>query len=208
MMYNGVMSDKTVVAYIRVSTLLNQDPNVQITSIREFARQRDFKLVGEYVDEGISGAREKRPSLDRLIVDARMGKFKILVVTGIDRLGRSTKHLLNFLDEMNHYGVSLISIREQLDFSTPTGQMALTMLSAVATLERQLISERIKTALAARKITARDTGSGWRCGRPRKVTDDIADSVVELRRQGLSFREIGKRLGISHMAAYRLKKDR
>jgi len=197
-------SDKNVIAYIRVSTLLNQDPQVQLTTIREFAKQRDLKMVGEYVDEGISGAREKRPALDKLIGDARMGKFKIIIVTGIDRLGRSTKHLLNFLDEMQHYGVSLISIREQLDFSTPTGQMALTMLSAVATLERQLISERIKTALAAKKITARDTGSNWRCGRPRKVTNDIVVTVLELRSQGLSFREIAKRLGISHMAVYRI----
>ena len=202
------MNDQNAVAYIRVSTLLNQDPKIQSTTIREFAKQRNFQIINEYIDEGISGTREKRPSLDRLITDARMGKFKILIVTGIDRLGRSTKHLLNFLDEMKHYGVAIISIREQLDFSTPTGQMALTMLSAVATLERQLISERIKTALAAKKITARETKSGWKCGRPKKVTDEMENSVNELRSQGMSFREIAQKLGISHMAVYRLSKQR
>lgn len=195
-----------VVAYVRVSTLLNQNPQNQLTSIREFTKQRGLNLINEYIDQGISGLREKRPALDQLINDARMGKFKILIVVGIDRIGRSTKHLLNLIDELNHYGVSIISIREQLDFSTPTGQMALTMLSAVATLERQLIAERIKSALAAKKITASNLGTDWRCGRPKKINDELINMVTDLHTKGLSIRRIAKQIGISHMTVYRILK--
>jgi len=188
------MSNGTKVAvYARVSTLLGQDPSHQLIPIREMALNRNFQIVSEFVDVGISGTKDKRPALEQLIKAAKQGRFKILIVYGIDRLGRSTKHLLNLVSELNHYGVSLISLRESLDFTTPMGQMALTMLGAVAQLEAQLISERIKTSLAVKKQVALSTGSSWKCGRP-SISQDIEDRVVELRKQGLSVREIAKRL--------------
>ena len=183
-----------VAAYARVSTLLGQNVENQLVVIRELCQNRKFNLIGEYVDEGISGKSEKRPSLDRLIRDARMGKFKILVIYSIDRLGRSTKHLLNLIDDFKHYGVSIISLRENLDFSTPTGQMALTMISAVAQLEAELISERIRTSLAVRKALASKSNNGWRCGRP-PINEDTKKRVFELHKQGLSIRKIAATLG-------------
>lgn len=182
------------VAYSRVSTLLGQDCEHQLLGIRELAQTRNYTLLKEYRDEGVSGLKDKRPELEELIKDARKGKFKILIVHSIDRLGRSTKHLLNLLDELSHYGVSLISIRENLDFSSPTGQMALTMLSAVAQLEAQLISERIKTSLAVKKAVALQTSNGWKCGRPQ-IESDIKSEVLKLRNEGLSIRAIAKHLG-------------
>jgi len=196
-----------VAAYARVSTLLNQDPQNQLFGIRKFSIDRGFSIVGEYTDFA-SGTKEVRPELSRLIRDARMGKFKILIVHAIDRLGRSTKHLLNLLDELNHYGVSFISIREQLDFSSPTGKMALTMLSAVSQLERQLISERIKTALAVKKMVAQRNGSNWRCGRP-SIQAHLKDKVLELRERGLSIRGISRFLNgeISKSSVERIIKE-
>ena len=195
------------VAYARVSTLLGQDVENQLSGIRELSKNRNFNLIGEYFDEGVSGRREKRPSLDKLVKDARLGKFNVIVIHSIDRLGRSTKHLLNLLDELNHYGISLISIRENLDFSTPTGQMALTMLSAVAQLEAQLISERIKTSLAVKKALAQKSNSNWRCGRP-PIDDTIKDEVLRLRSQGLSIREIANSLGtVSKSSVERILKN-
>lgn len=181
-------------AYARVSTLLGQDVENQLVGIRELCVNRKFELIGEYVDEGISGKSERRPSLDRLIKDARQGKYKILVIYSIDRLGRSTKHLLNLIDELKHYGVSIISIRENLDFSTPTGQMALTMISAVAQLEAELISERIRTSLAVKKALAAKSNSGWRCGRP-PINEETKRRVFELRDKGLSIRKIASTIG-------------
>lgn len=181
-------------AYARVSTLLGQDVENQLVGIRELCQNRKFDLMGEYVDEGISGKSERRPSLDRLLKDARLGKYKILVIYSIDRLGRSTKHLLNLIDELKHYGISIISIRENLDFSSPTGQMALTMISAVAQLEAELISERIRTALAVKKILASKSNNGWRCGRP-PIAEETKQKVIQLRDQGMSIRKIASTLG-------------
>lgn len=183
------------VAYARVSTLLGQDPANQLLPIRQFVDAREMQLVEEYVDRGISGAKEKRPSLDRMIADARRGRFKIIVVAALDRLSRSTRHFLNLVSELDSYGVRLVSLRENLDYTTPTGQMVLTILAAVATLERQIIAERIKNALAARKIAAQQNGSGWKCGRPTVITEAVRDEVIALRRDGLSIRNIERRLG-------------
>lgn len=203
--YNVTMKVKAV-AYARVSTLLGQDVQNQLVGIRELAENRGFQLIKEYCDEGVSGKLSKRPFLDELVRDARLGKFKIIIVYSIDRLGRSTKHLLNLLDELSHYGVSLISLRENLDFSTPTGQMALTMISAVAQLEAQIISERIKTSLAVKKSIASKTNSNWRCGRP-PISDEVKEEVLRLRESGLSIRKIANSLdGISKSSVERILK--
>jgi DNA invertase Pin-like site-specific DNA recombinase len=201
------MKDIKAVAYGRVSTLLNQDVEHQLHGIRELSKNRGFTLTEVYVDRGISGTKDKRPSLDRLIKDARMGKFSILIVHSIDRLGRSTKHLLNLLDELRHYGVSLISIRENIDFSTPMGQLALTMLGAVGQLEAQLISERIKTSLAVKKKLASDAGSDWRCGRP-SLSGSLKDQVLKLHQEGTSIRNIANQLeGISKSSVAKIIKE-
>lgn len=102
--------------------------------------------------------------------------------------------MLLLLDDWRHFGVNLCSIREQLDFSSPSGQLALTCLAAVATLEKQLIAERIRTSLAAKKIAAQASGSDWRCGRPNVITDELIAQVIELRSRGLSIRAIERQL--------------
>lgn len=189
------MKDKIkAVAYARVSTLLGQDVENQLHGIRILSKQRQFELVREYCDTGVSGSKESRPSLDKLIRDAKRGLFNVVIIHSIDRLGRSTKHLLNLLDELKCMNVSIISIRESLDFSTPTGQMALTMLSAVAQLETQLTSERIKTALAVKKAYAIKTNNNWRCGRP-PLDVDTEFKIMELRLEGKSVRNISSIIG-------------
>lgn len=191
------MNNLKAVAYARVSTLLGQDVENQLVGIRELAQNRNFELINEYIDEGLSGKynQEKRPGLKELVKDAKLGKFKILIVHSIDRIFRSSKDMLILLDELKHYGVSIISIRENLDFSTPTGQMALTMISAVAQLEAQLTSERIKTSLAVKKKLAENNpNSNWRIGRP-PVNESIKLKVIQLRNEGLSIRAIAKEIG-------------
>ncbi len=195
------------VAYGRVSTLLNQDVEHQLHGIRELARNRGFILTECYVDQGISGRKEKRPGLDKLIKDARHGKFSVLIIHSIDRLGRSTKHLLNLIDELNHYGVSLISIRENIDFTTPMGQMALTMLGAVGQLEAQLISERIKTSLAVKKRLASQNGTDWRCGRPA-LPESAKEQVIKLHLEGMSIRGIANSIeGVSKSSVAKIIKE-
>ena len=181
------------VAYARVSTLLGQTVENQTVPIRQFCEARGFELVHEYCDEGQSGAKARRPQLDQLLKDAKTGKFKILVVAGLDRLGRNVKHLLTLLDELNALGVKFISLRESIDLSTPQGVMTMQVLAAVAELERELIRQRIREAMAARKVMAHITG--WRCGRPTVVTDEVIQKVLDLRKQGRSIREIENAMG-------------
>jgi DNA invertase Pin-like site-specific DNA recombinase len=190
-------------SYVRVSTLLGQDPTNQTTPITEFAEGRGFEIVNEYADIGISGAKERRPGLDQMVKDARMGKFKVIIVIGIDRIARDVRHLLNLIEELNHYGVSLISLRENMDFTTPMGRAALAILGTVAGLERELIRERIKTALAAKKLLAERTGSGWRCGRPSAMTPEIEKQIMRLHEAGGSVRSIAKKVGIGKTSVNR-----
>ena len=157
-------------AYVRVSTLLGQDPQNQIVPILELARVRGWEVVEVYNDQGHSGARERRPALDLLLQDARRGRFSVVVIGAIDRLARDVRHLLNVIHELDGYGVALVSIRESIDLTTPVGRLILVVLGAVAGLEREILRERVKVALATRKLTAERTGNGWTCGRPRTVT--------------------------------------
>ena len=192
----------SVAIYARTSTVLNQDPQLQVTMLEEFASNRKFKIAGTYVDQ-ISGTRDKRPSLDKMLADARKGKFQLIIITGIDRLGRNVKHLLTLFDELAHVNVSVISLRENLDFSSPVGKMILTVLISVAQLERDTISERIRCALAAKKIKAKRDGVFWRCGRP-PLAEGMKNKVMDLRSQGLSVRQIAKRLNIGKTSVERV----
>ena len=182
------------VAYARVSTVLNQDPEVQLIPIRQLAAGRGLPLAMEYVDR-CKGTKEKRPGLDDLVRDARHGKFKVLIVAGIDRLARNTRHLLNLIHELSGYGVRVISLRENIDFTTPLGKAALTILGAVAELEGELIRERIRVALASKKEAALKAGKEWKCGRPIAAPPEIEAQVRALRAQGKSIREIEKEMG-------------
>lgn len=192
------------VAYARVSRLLGQDAQLQITNIKEFAMARGYDLTSVYIDEGISGVTEKRRGLDELMADASKGKFQVVIVSALDRISRSTKHFLNLFDELQHFNVSIISLRENLDFSSPTGKMVATVLSSVASLERMIIAERIKTSLAAKKLSAKQTGSNWRSGRPTKVTPEVINEVLNLSSTGLSVRQIAKQLDISKSSVLRV----
>ncbi len=196
----------SIAIYARTSTVLDQDPQLQVTTLEEVAKNRGFKIVDVYVDQ-ISGVQCKRPSLDRMLSDARKGKFKLILVTGIDRIGRSTKHILTLFDELSHIGVHILSLRENLDFTSPVGQMVLTVMASIAQLERQILAERIKTALAAKKLRADRENNGWRCGRP-PISANLKDKAVELRRKGFSVRRIAKQLGIGKTSVERAIRGR
>lgn len=198
------MAPIKAVAYARVSTLLRQDPEHQLTPIRNVIQNREFHLADEYVDR-VTGSADRRKELDRLIKDARMGKFKVIVIFALDRLARDTRFLLNLLHELDGYGVTLISLRESIDLSTPIGKALIQILGAIAELEKNLISERIKTALAVKKLTAQKTGNGWTCGR-KPLPKEKVDQVKTLRKQGQSIRSISRQLGIGKTSVERILK--
>lgn len=187
--------------YARYSRLLSgQSLENQLVPLRALAKQRGFELTGEYTDEGISGAKERRPGLDLLVRDAYLGKFEIVLVAAIDRIGRDVRHLLNLLHELEKIGVVLISQRENIDFGSPLGRATLIILGAISQMEREATRERIRIALATKKLAAMQTGSSWKCGRP-SVDPKIAEQVLDLHARGLSIRKIqivlGKQIGHS-----------
>src|SRR5215468_5677331 len=134
--------------YARVSTANNvQDPTMQTRELREYCERRGWQIVGEYVDVGISGAKDSRPELNRLMADAAKRRFDVVAVWRFDRFARSTSHLLRALEQFRALGIDFVSFRENVDTSTPTGKMVFTVLGAVAELERSLIAERVKAGL-------------------------------------------------------------
>ena len=94
-----------IALYARVSTTNGQSPEMQLVEMTEYANRRNFKVVGMYVDEGISAAKESRPELNRLMADAHRRKFDAVLCWKIDRFGRSLKHLVNALADLDAYGV-------------------------------------------------------------------------------------------------------
>lgn len=191
--------------YARVSTVLQEYPQIQLTACSSYSNSRSFEIFNEYVDYGISGRREKRPALDQLLQDARRGKFHVIVITALDRIGRDTRHLLNLFNELANCGVRVISLRENLDMTTPMGQAMLTIIAAIAELEVNLTRDRIKTALAAKKLAAAQTNNGWTCGRP-SLPKELTPKVLELVSSGASYSAISKQLGISKASIARIVK--
>jgi DNA invertase Pin-like site-specific DNA recombinase len=193
------MSDRKpirVALYARVSTSNHgQDVTMQTRELREFVERRGWQLAGEYVDLGISGSKDRRPELDRLMADARRREFDAVLVWKFDRFARSVSHLLRALETFQALGIDFVSLSESLDTSTPTGKMVFTVLGAVAELERSLIIERVKAGL--RNARAK----GKRLGRPRVILDVYR--LAELREGGQSWPQIAKELGCGVGTAYR-----
>jgi len=192
--------DRRAAVYARVSTANGQDPQMQIRELCEYCTRRGWPIVREYVDVGVSGAKDRRPGLDLLIADAHKRKFEVIVVWKFDRFARSVSHLLRALETFRALGIEFVSLSEQVDTSTPTGKMIFTVLGAVAELERSLIAERVRAGLRHAKA------KGKRLGRPSKHVDPA--QVAALRAQGASWRTVGLRLGVSPAKALAACKGR
>ena len=144
--------------YARVSTNNGQDPTVQTRELEGYCARRGWKVAGQYIDVGISGAKEKRPELSRLMADAHRRKFDAVVVWKFDRFARSVSHLLRALETFKALGIEFVSLSEQMDTSTPTGKMVFTVLGAVAELERSLIAERVKAGMRNARAKGKSIG--------------------------------------------------
>lgn len=182
--------------YARVSTLNNQDPSMQVRELEEYCERRGWEAVRAYIDAGVSGTREKRPALDDLMRDAKQRKFDAVLVWKLDRWGRSLRHLVNSLAELEALGIAFISLKDNLDLTTPSGRLMFQIIGAMAEFERSLIQERVRAGL--RNARAK----GKRLGRPPLVVDRAR--MARLRTQGRSIREIATKLGCSHGVVHKI----
>jgi DNA invertase Pin-like site-specific DNA recombinase len=181
---------KRAALYARVSTLdKGQNPETQLSAMRDFAALRGFDIVDDYVDRGWSGSKDRRPQLDRLMSDAKKGRFDAVLVWRFDRFGRSTSHLIHSLEEFRKLGVDFLSMSESIDTTTAIGRFFYTVLSAFAEFERNVIVERVRAGMArARK-------EGKAIGRPRAIVDE--QKVYERIQAGESIQRVAKTSGIN-----------
>jgi DNA invertase Pin-like site-specific DNA recombinase len=186
---------KRVAIYARVSTA-DQTCDNQLHDLREYCRARGWTDVREFIDQGFSGTRERRPALDKMMVEVKARRVDIVVVAAFDRLGRSVRHLVECLELFRHLGVEFISLREQIDTGSSLGQAIFTIIAAIAQLERGLIVERVKAGLRRARL------EGKRLGRPRLQVD--ARRVESTIARRLSVRAAAKELGISPSSYLRL----
>ena len=176
--------------YARISTVGHgQDAGLQIDELRQVAAQRGWIVSGEFVDVGVSGIVDSRPELNRMMAAARAGKLDLVAVFRFDRFARDTRHLLTALDDLRCLGVDFISLREQVDTSTPMGKAMFTIIAAVAQLERDIIRERVIAGVR------RAQAAGKHCGRPR-VEMDLRPALALLR-EGRSLKEAARILQVS-----------
>lgn len=184
--------------YARVSTTdKGQNPDLQLRELRARGETSGWEIAGEYVDRGISGAKERRPALDRLMADANRGAFQVVAVWKLDRFGRSLRHLVNSLAELEARGISFVSLRDNLDLSTPAGRLMFQIIGAMAEFERALIAERVRAGLAIARA------KGTRLGR-RPRTDVDPARITALRAKGWSWRKIAADQKVGVGTVYRV----
>jgi DNA invertase Pin-like site-specific DNA recombinase len=172
--------------YARVSTHAGQSPDMQLVELRAYCQRRGWEIAGEYVDVGFSGSKERRPQLDRLLVDCHKRGVDAVVVYRYDRFARSLRQLVNALCEFESLGIQFVSLHEGVDTSTPNGHLVFGIFASIAEFERGLIRERVRSGLAA--VRAK------RLGRPRAQVD--ASRIAGLRAQGWGWRKIATELGV------------
>jgi len=189
---------KRAAIYVRVSTV-DQHPQTQLLDLRQFAIQRGLQIVETYTDHGVSGTKARRPALDKMLEDARRHKFDVVVVWACDRLARSTKHLLQVLDELNGFGIQFLSQREAIDTEGPLGRAIIVIISAIAELERSLIVERVRAGMRRAKLEGRQIG--------RARLDVDREQVLTDRRNGMSLTLVARKHSISRASVCRIAKQ-
>lgn len=180
--------------YLRVSRQ-DQDPRLQDDETKEFITRRGWKLTDTYTDQSVSGAKDRRPELDRLLGDARRKRFDVLLVWRSDRMFRSLKNMVNTLDDLTSLGIAFTSVTEPFDTTCPSGKLLMHIVSAMGEFERSILIERTRAGVAAARRR------GVRVGRPPTRLDD--DHLRELRAGGWSVRKIAESLGVGSSTVQR-----
>jgi len=189
---------KKAAIYARVSTA-DQHVESQLYDLRHLAERRGFEIVKEYSDKGVSGLKARRPGLDALMADARQRKFSVVLVAAFDRVARSTRHFLQVMDELDSLGIEFISQREGVATGDAMGRLFITIISAIAELERSLVVERVKSGMRRARLEGRQIG--------RARLDVDRQQVVIDRRSGMSLTQVARKHGISRASVCRMVKE-
>ncbi len=198
-MVNIVKNNPLIALYARVSTT-DQSCEMQLRELREYCKRREWEVIEEYVDTGWSGIKVKRPSLNRLMEDARKRKFDVVLVWKFDRWGRSLIDSIKGVQELVSLGIRFIAVTQNIDTdeTNPMSKFLLHIMAAFAEMEREIIKERVKAGM----LNAKNNGQEF--GRPRKLVRMMY--ILELRSKGMSLKAIAEATGVSAMTICRLLK--
>jgi len=186
---------KRVALYARVSTLdKSQNPETQLIQLRQYAQARNFEIVSEFIDHA-SGTSEDRTQYKLMMVAAKKRKLDVVLVWRYDRFARSTQALVNALKEFQNLGIDFISYQENIDTTTPTGELIFHVMASLAQFESSLISQRVKAGMARAKA------QGKRISRP-PLAKDLQQKIVDLKEEGLSMNKISRVLGVAYGTVY------
>jgi DNA invertase Pin-like site-specific DNA recombinase len=189
---------KKCAIYVRVSTP-DQHVESQLYDLRQLAAQRGFEVVHEYEDRGVCGKKARRPGLDLLMADSRRRKFSVVLVAAFDRIARSTRNFLQIVDELDSLGIEFVSRREGVATGDAMGRLFMTIISAIAELERSLVVERVKSGMRRARLEGRLIG--------RARLDIDRQQVVCDRRSGMSLTLVARKHGISRASVCRMVKE-
>ncbi len=188
-----------VAIYARVSTTDGkQTPENQLRQLRTYAKARDFTVIAEYIDHA-TGRNEKRPEYQKLLDAVRKRQADIVLVWRYDRFARSTKALITALNEFRTLGVDFISYQENIDTTTPQGEMIFTIMASLAQFESALIGERTKAGMQR----AREQGK--RVHRP-PLPEKTKREIAKLREKDVSIKSISRKLKIAYATAHKYVK--
>ena len=183
--------------YARVSTNDQKNAN-QLLALRDLAERNDHQIVAEYIDHGVSGVSSKKDARAQMLLDAKAKRFSTIYCVSIDRLSRSTKDLLQVVEELNSLNITLIFQRENIDTKTAMGQFFLTVLSSIAQLERETMISRINAGLDRAK------NQGKKLGRPSKINQSLVNAVTLLHTKSVTVRDISKTCSVGVGTVYRI----
>jgi DNA invertase Pin-like site-specific DNA recombinase len=188
-----------VALYARVSTLNGQNPETQLVELREYSARREWRIEGEYVDAGVSGSKDSRPSLNRMMAHAHQRRFDAILVWKLDRFGRSLKHLVTAIAELEALGVTFVSLKDNWDLATPSGRLMFQIVGAMAEFERELIRERIRAGMRRRRLEGLSLGRApIQVDHARLVADRLA---------GMSLTNVARKYSVSRASVVRFTRE-
>ena len=174
--------------------LQGQDPETQLVQLRGYAQARNFEVITEFIDYA-SGTTEDRTQYKLMMAAAKKRKIDVVLVWRYDRFARSTQALVNALKEFQSLGIDFISYQENIDTTTPTGELIFHVMASLAQFESSLISQRVKAGMARAKA------QGKHIARP-PIAKELQAKIIELQREGVSMNKISKTLGIAYGTFY------
>ena len=180
-----------VALYCRTSTTNDQSCERQIYELREVAKNHNWTIVGEYVDEGVSGAKKSRPELDKLVKDALSRKFDMVATIELSRLGRSVKNMCEIADLLKQKNINLFVKNQNIDTSTIVGELFFNIINSISQYERDLTAERIKSGLENAKR------KGKTLGRKSNLNLETQKIILDMKSQGIGLKKIAKETKVS-----------